>query len=573
MFKPTKWLGVLGTLIVLSMVLVSMNVGVAVAQGGEEPVTLYAYSTTEIPTLDPQMAEDVVSINYIENLFLGLTDYHPETANIRAEMATEWEISEDGLTYTFYLRDDVNWVRYDPETGETEVIRPVVAQDFVDGIRRGCDPNLGSYYSSIIAPVIEGCGDVYNMDPEEVTPEVLETVGVEAPDDTTVIIHLAFPASYFMSMTPMWTLRAVPLEVIEEYGEEWTEPGNIVTNGAYMLAEWTRGVRRVVIRNPYFPEDMLGPGNVERVVADMVEDLGTGFALYLDGMVESTGIPGPELQSFLEERPEEVIQISDLAVFYTAFAYDKPPFDDVHVRRAFSAAIDRESFIQEVNQGRGLPMRHFAPPGIFGAPPIDEVGVGYDPEWAQEQLAEAGYPNCEGFPTVTIVAYASAQAWVEFLQTEWERVLGCPPELINIELQEFAVLLESTSANTPTEERPHMWTLGWGPDYPDENNWVGDVLWCEVATRQKRECNEIDDLIVQARESTDPQERIELYRQIEDAFFGYEGEFPFAPIYLRVTYVAHQPWYTGPFETDGLFGGVHYDWYTIDVEQQPDHEE
>jgi ABC-type transport system substrate-binding protein len=223
--------------------------------------------------------------------------------------------------------------------------------------------------------------------------------------------------------------------------------------------------------------------------------------------------------------------------------------------------IDRETFVRDVRQGQGLPMKHFAPPGIFGAPPIDEIGVGYDPEFAAAQMAEAGYPNCEGFPQVTLLGY-SGQAtldWIEFAQASWEEHLGCGADLIQIEQQAFAELLASTEASTPDEEAPHMWTLGWGPDYADENNWVGDVLWCGNAeNRQKRECAEVDDLIVEAREESDPDRRIELYAQIEEMFFGYEGEYPFFPIWLRIAFVAEHSWVD---RIPALFGGDQiYNW-------------
>ena len=109
-----------------------------------------------------------------------------------------------------------------------------------------------------------------------------------------------------------------------------------------------------------------------------------------------------------------------------------------------------------------------------------------------------------------------------------------------------------------------MWTLGWGPDYADENNWVGDVLWCENPdNRQKRTCNEIDDLIVQAREESDPDVRIELYRQIEEMFFGYEGEIPFFPQYVRIAYTAQHSWLD---RIPALFGGSQWYTWTIDWE-------
>jgi oligopeptide transport system substrate-binding protein len=327
-------------------------------------------------------------------------------------------------------------------------------------------------------------------------------------------------------------------------------------------------VRRQIWRNPLMPADMAGDGNIEVWETNVVPDVSTQYSLWLNNEIELTNIPDAELQAHLEQFPDETIQVPDLAVFYISFAYDKEPFDDANVRAAFSAAFDRETFNEEVRQGQGLPMKHFAPPGIFGAPPIDEVGVGYDPEYAAAKLEEAGYPNCEGFPQVTLLGYSgqSTLNWIEFAQANWSENLGCDPDLIQIEQQSFADLLSATAASTPTEDRPHMWTLGWGPDYADENNWVGDVLWCEnAANRQKRECNETDDLIVEAREESDPARRAELYRQIEENFFGEDGEFPFAPLYVRIAYVGQHSWFD---YTPALFGGAQVYNYSIDQAAQ-----
>ncbi|MEJ2746572.1 MAG: ABC transporter substrate-binding protein, partial [Anaerolineae bacterium] len=338
--------------------------------------------------------------------------------------------------------------------------------------------------------------------------------------------------------------------------------------GRFVLDEWVHNVRRSIVRNPLMPADMQGSGNVERTIVNVVPDTSTGYALWLNNEVDTSGIPDEELQAHLDQHGDETVQIPDLAVFYISFRETKPPFDDVRVRRAFSAAFDRATFVDVVRQGQGLPMKHFAPPGIFGAPPIDEVGVGFDPEFAAAQLADAGYPNCEGFPTVTLLGYSgqSTLNWIEFAQQNWSDNLGCSPDLIQIEQQSFADLLTATAADTPDSEAPHRWTLGWGPDYGDENNWVGDVLWCGNAeNRQKRTCNEIDDMIVQAREEPDPAKRIELYAQIEDGFFGPEGEFPFAPLFVRIAYVAEHSWLT---RTPALFGGQQYYNWSIDQAAQ-----
>ena len=524
-----------------------------------DPVTLDTYDTSDIPTLDPQLGEDVTSINYIENTFVQLTNVDLETTEIVPEAATSWDISDDGLTYTFHLRNDIPWVKYDgagnvvQEADENGEARYVTAYDFEYGIKRACDPNLGSYYSGVIAPQIVGCSDVLGYeDVENIPQEMFDAVGAKALDAETLEIDLAFPASYFMNMTPMWTLSATPQWAIEANGDQWTEPGNIVTSGRYVLEGWEHGVSRSILRNPLMPADLAGSGNVDKWVTNVVPDANTGYALWLNNEVDTSGIPSEELEAHLADFPDETIQIPDLAVFYIAFRETKPPFDDVHVRRAFSAAFDRATYVSDVLQGQGLVMTHFAPPGIFGAPPIDEIGIGYDPDFARSEMEAAGYPNCEGFPQVSLLGYSgqSTLNWIEFAQANWSDVLGCDPSLIQVEQQSFADLLATTQLDDA--EAPNMWTLGWGPDYGDENNWVGDVLHCDLTTRMRRTCGAVDDLIVQAREESDPAKRIELYSQIEDMFFGQEGEVPMFPIWVRIAYQARHSWYVS---TPALFGG------------------
>jgi oligopeptide transport system substrate-binding protein len=559
---------------VIETVVETVEVEVAPEPEVDNTVTLNYYSLMDIITLDPQVAGEISSINYLENLIVNLTNYDLETSEVVPEAATSWEISDDGLIYTFNLRTDIPWVKYDPRTGEVvqEVDdegnpRFVTADDFVYGIKRACDPDIGSYYSSVIAPQIKGCSDVlFAEDPEANPEELWDAVGVSAPDEATLVIELEFPAGYFLSMTPMWTLAAAPQWAIEEYGEDWVEMGNFVGSGRYVLTEWVHNVRFSIIRNPLIPADMQGSGNVEKVVAYVVPDVSTGYALWLNNEVETSMLPDAEVQAHLEQFADETDQIADLTVFYLAFRFTKSPTDNVHVRRALSAAFDRERYVTDVIQGQGLPMTHFAPPGIFGAPPIDEIGIPFDPEFARAELAEAGYPDCEGFPRLALVVLNVQEflTLLEFAQANWAEVLGCDPALFQIERLMFRELKAAIAADVPDEDAPNMWLLAWLPDYADENNWVGDVLWCEnPENRHKRPCSAADNLIVEARTDSNPQRRVELYRQIEEMFFGYEGEIPFMPLYVRIRYLARHAWLD---RIPALFGGEQWYNWTIDQE-------
>lgn len=544
-----------------------------------EPVTVYIATVTRVSTFDPQVAEDTHSVTPIENLFLGLTDIDPFTNTIRPEMAIAWEQSEDGTVWTYTLRDDVPWVRYDPATGETTRLGVVTAHDFVYGIRRACDPRTGGYYSTIAAAIIEGCAEALGMPLDEITTSTFDSVGVEALSDIQLRVTLRSALSFWESTSGMWMFRAVPREAIDAFGDRWTEPGNIVTNGPYMLEAFDPGVSRVFVANPYFPEgvsDRYG-GNIERLEIIAVDSPTTVFSLYEANESDIAPVPGSELDRIRRDRilSQELRQRAALTVYYFSFSYDRPPFDNVHARRAFSAVIDRAALVDGARQGQGIPMAHFVPPGLFGAVPVNEIGVGQpdtpgmDLDYAREQLALAGFPDCEGLPEIRIFTFIGAAAWAETLQDALQTHLGCDGSRLVIEELEFTVLLRTTSPDTPTPERPHLWTYGWVPDYPDANNYFHDVLSCQAENAFKRPCDDrLDGMIEAARAETDAARRVQLYRELEEAFFGYDGEFTIAPLFMTITTFMVKPWYSGPFETDGLFGGQHWDAYRIDQEAQ-----
>jgi len=551
------------------------------AQGGDEPVTSYFTSATNVSTLDPARGEDSLSINWIENLFLGLTNNDPlNNFNIQPELATAWTTT-DGQTWEFDIRTDVPWVRYNPANGETEILRNIVAGDIEWSIKRACDPRLGSRYSSIIAGIIQGCNRVNSTDPASVTDDLVfgDTVEVTAPSDDKLIINLQYPAPFFFSMTSIWTLRPVHRETVEALGDNWTDPGVIVTSGAYMVEEIIPDVRRVAVRNPHIPADLVGPGNVERIEINNVRDGNTTYSLYLNDQVDITGIPAAELESVRNdpELSQQIVPSFDSNVSYLAFDHSKPPFDDVHFRRAVAAVIDREAYIQQIALGQGEPMYHFTPPGMFGAPPsLNDPGISFNTEYALEQLALSPYPNCEGLPPISVATGQGGADTMEFLKAAMEEHLGCDPNGFTVEELEFSVLLEITAFDQPVQNRPNMWSIAWGPDYPDANNWVGDVISCFKDNNFLRPCSEVDDLIEAAARELDPERRNQLYFEVEALLFGrmvdgevvVDGEMPFIPLSLSSGFSLVKPWYEGPFDTDGIIGGSHWDWRTVDPEAQ-----
>ncbi|MCI0396188.1 MAG: peptide ABC transporter substrate-binding protein [Chloroflexi bacterium] len=545
-----------------------------VATESPSPVELDISFSGTFSRLDPQVVEDENAIDIIENIFVGLTRFNHQAVTIEPALATEWQVSDDGLTWTFHLRDDIFWVQaVATETAlgsirgmAVEPLRPVVAGDVVYAIQRACDPRTRTPDVFILF-IIEGCEAVHGLAPEAVTPEALAIVGARAANDTTLEVRLQQPAAYFLAITTMWPLRPVPADVVAALaaGEEaWDSPENIVTSGPFVLSpRSSSGARTVLHRNPYWPLPF--HGNVEVVNVFHLESETDAYLLWQDRNLDLSPVPLAEQTNIVNQYASRLDLAPTQAVFYLAYNFDSPVFSVPAVRRAFGAAIDRERLVREVQGGRALPMRHFAPPGVIGAPPVGEVGAGYFPDHARAQMATSGFADCRLMPPVTYLVSSSdlALQQAELLREMWNEELGCLEEQIIVEQVQFGTLLAHTRPDAGAV-RPDMWDLGWASYYPDENNWVGEVLHCQDSeNRQRRPCSQVDDLIRSVAANHNLGERWELYRQIERLFFAEDGIEPFTPLYAPANYVLRHPWLV---YTPALFGGEQYDTYYIDPE-------
>lgn len=521
----------------------------APAAAGEE-VLLRLSTTSEPSTLDPSLAEDYYSITPVEQMFLGLTNLNNATEEPEPELAESWETSEDGLTWTFHMRQDAVW-----SDGS-----PVTANDVVYGIRRAVMPETASPYA-YVTYIVQNAAAI-NQTAVPTDTYDIETLGVRAVDDHTVEFTLEAPASYFLALTSLWTFRPVPQAVVEEHGDAWTDPENIVVSGPYVLTEWRPAEQLVFEKNPsYYGADDV---QITRVTLDVIADQFTEVALYESGELDVAGEGAASLPI------EEVTRIQGdpalsaefhvgprASTTYVGFTTTKAPFDNVLVRKAFSAAIDRESIVRNV-VGSGVPATQFAPKGVFGAPD-PEVGIQSDPEQAKAWLAEAGYPEGEGFPTVTYRYFSNSleDALAQALQAMWKETLN-----VNVELEpmEFPVFLASIKPDVPLEEMPEMWRLGWGADYPDENNWVYEVFHCTDSENHPRAaCTEADELAKAAAVEQDQNRRAEMYAQVEQLMFGEEVRV--APYYHRGYTILTKPYLTREYPT---FAPVNWDTWRIE---------
>lgn len=502
------------------------------------PVTLQWNLATEPPTLDPALGTDTTSIWVIEQLFLGLTDYDDETMEVVPELATSWEVSEDGLVWAFHLRKDVYWTDG----------RPVTAHDIEYAVKRTCDPATASDYAYVLY-IIKGAQEVNSGDVTD-----LDYIGVKAIDDYTIQFALNQPAGYFPAIAGMWVTRPVPRLAIEKYGIKWTEPENIVTNGPYLLTEWAHEDELIMEKNPdYFDADNV---QIEVIHCVMVVEASTAMAMYEDGVLDSTGVPSEDIDRVKTDTDlsKELTIAPDLCTYYYGFNNTKPPMDNPLVRKAFSAAIDRQSLIDYVTKGNQTPATTFTCPGIFGhILPEEGVGIGYDPEAARKYLADAGYPGGEGLPEITLMFNTSEghRKIAQAIQQMWKDVLGVTVNLTN---QEWKVYLK-----TITEDAPQVYRLGWCADYPDANNWVLEVFHSTLSSNRIKWHNaEFDRVTEEAARESDPAKRLELYKRAEQILC--EEEAAMAPIYFYTMVNVSKPYLQRTFAP---MGGDHVKDWTI----------
>jgi oligopeptide transport system substrate-binding protein len=373
----------------------------------------------------------------------------------------------------------------------------------------------------------------------------------------------------------MWIANAMPQATIDEWGQQWTEAGLIVTSGPYVMESWIHGGELNLVKNPLWvnADDV----QIERIEGIMITEASTAFALYENNELDTTGVPTTEIDRVKADPvlSEEFYSAPTPCTYYYGFTNTKPPMDDVRVRRAFVQSIDRQSLIDNVVKGGQIPATSFAPPGIFGAPEPGTIGLAFDPDAAkaslQEFLDEMGMTVeefSEAYDITLMHNTSEGHARIAAaVQQMWKDNLGVD---VRVENQEWAVYLQTLVNTTPVEEAPHVYRLGWCADYPDENNWVHEVFNSDAgANRLRRNCldpncgeagtSEFDEITAAAGRAQDPAERIDLYAQAEEILAVTEAAY--APIYHYTTVAVTKPWLTRNFPPLG--SNDFYNW-TID---------
>ena len=510
-------------------VLLSLTVFAAACDQGPAAVQELAVVVGPEPdSIDPAYNEAVDDATMLIHAFAGINKLDKDGMP-QPDMAKKVDISEDGLTYTITLRDGLKW-----SDGQ-----PLKAEDFIYAWKRAIDPVNATSYGYMLSN-IEGAEDILYADVD--SGYDLDTLGAVATDDKTIVITLTAPAAYFSEILAFPTLFPVRKDVVEN-NEAWaTDPATYITNGPYKMKSWTHDQEIIFEKNEnYYDIDNIGPETIKFVLMD---DDNAILAAYENGQILlADSVPNDEIAT-LKTRDDFYIA-GQMGTYFICFNVEKEPFDDPNVRKALSLAIDRNYIVEQIGQAGQIPATAYVPTGLTDGDPSKDfrvVGGDYysvdknefenNIAEAQQLLADAGYPNGEGFPTFEYMHNTSTghKLIAEALQNMWKENLGID---CTIAEQEWGVFL-NTRQNGEYEVSRH----GWLADYNDPMSFL-DMWLTDGGNNDAQWSNaQYDQYIEDARMESDRVKKYEDYHAAEDILMA---EMPVSPIYYYVDLYLKSP--------------------------------
>ena len=505
-----------------------------------EDQTLNVNIRTEPPSLNPGLATDTTSGAVLNQTFEGLMRVNQEGV-VEEAMAESYEASEDGLTYTFKIREDAKWSNDDP----------VTAQDFEYAWKWVLDPaNVETDYAY----------QLYMIKGAEAAKEdggSLDEVAIKAEDDHTLVIELAQPTSYFLELTAFYTFFPINHKIAEA-NPDWAQDKseNYVTNGPFLMETWKHKDKVVLKKNPdYWDADTV---KLETINMYMIEEENTAKQMYDKGELDWLGSPTDSipLAAIPAYKDEGALNISPLAgVYYYAFNVKEEPFTNINIRKAFAMAINRQGIVENITQAEQQPAMALVPPSIF-----EENSKGYfndnDAEEAKKYL-EKGLEELglAELPAVKL-SYNTSEAHASIaqaVQDMWKENLGVDVELHN---EEWGVYLDSMGAGDF-----QMGRMGWLADFNDAINFLEIFETIGGNNYTNWESADYQALLKESRTETDVAAREDLLRQAEDIFME---DLPLAPIYFYTNVWTNKD-YVENIEVSPL-GLVQYKWGYIAAE-------
>ena len=466
----------------------------------------------EPETLDPQRARTTQSHTVLRDLFEGLLTYSSD-GELVGGAAESWEVSADGLQYSFRLRPEARW-----SNGET-----VVAQDFVYSFRRLVDPETAAFYAELLVSIRNAAEIIAGDQPPE-------SLGIEATGRFQLTITLHQPTPYFLGLLAQAAAYPVNADSIGDLGEMFARPGNLVSNGAYQLDRWELGLVIALGRNVHYWND--AATSIHEVRYHVTPEPSVELLRYRAGELDiSSTVPVEAFAQLRAERPEELRVSPLLGIYYYGLNLHHPELGTKPaLRRALSMAIDREALTQKVT-GRGeQPAYSWVPPGVDNYEPRQlsyaKMSTADRQATAKRLYAEAGYSNAK--PLEIELRYNTSESHQRIavaIQTMWRDVLGFEVTLIN---EEFRVLVANMRAMEITE----IFRSSWNGDYNDAYSFLAILEGDNPSNMVGYRNEEYDSLLQRAGTQTDP-ERRQLF--LEEAERVMLADHPVIPIYYYVS--------------------------------------
>ena len=490
--------------------------------------TLLVGNAAEPGDLDPQTAA-VLNDQIIQiALFEGLTALDEETTVPVPAAAERWEVSADGLTWTFHLRTGLKW-----SNGET-----LTAGDFIQSWRRLLNPAFAAEGAWYFFPVRNA--EAYNSGRlTEVT-----AIGLAAPDEHTLVITLERPTPYLPALVSLPSWFPVNPRVMAKFGgmdkrgTAWTRPGNLVSNGPFRLTEWVPNARITVEKNPLYWD--AARTRLQQIVFFPIENPDVEERDFRAGQLHVTfNLPISRLTAWREKEPAQLRLDAQSQINFLRFNVTKPPLSDARVRRALNLALDRDTLARTVLQGSRPPAHSFTPPGTGGYTARATVGVDFDS--ARRLLAEAGYPGGQGLPVIEMQCRSNelSPKLAEALQAIWQRELGVRISIAPVE-QKTWVQNQQTLNYSIT-------LAAWTADYPDPLTYLGLFTSDSSYNWTGWKNPAYDGLLAAAATTLDPHQRYEIFQQADKLLLE---DSPVAPVYIGAqTYLIHpavQGWVPSP---------------------------
>lgn len=481
-----------------------------------EPVQEITYALANEPDgIDPGVTNNSFASPILNNAFEGLVTYSTEDGAMIPGEAESWTISDDGLVYTFTLRDGLKWSDGSDHT----------AKDYVYAIQRILNPDTAAKYVDFVTGYIVGAAEYYADNSIG-----FDSVGVKALDDKTLEMTLIAPAPYWLDILTMWTFCPVQEATVAANGERWTATAEAyVSNGPFKMAEINMGESFVLVKNPYYYDaDQV---KLDKITFRFIADLGTSLMAYENGNIDGmASIPTTDMARLKAEDAGVVMTPSYGTVWYD-FNCAKAPFDNVLVRKAFCLAIDRTAIIEDVVQTEADPAYSFMSPGyVVGGEDLMDTASDNglseeaDVEAAQAALAEAGYPNGEGFPEITLSYYSSETVGkiVEALARQLQDNLNISIKISNAD---WAVYYDDILAGNYD-----IGAMGWSGDYLHPMTFLALFRTGDVNNQVKYSNADYDALVDQAANMTDAAEAFQVMREAEAIA---AAEYPVLPLYYK----------------------------------------